>query len=121
VPEKKKGQSRGPRPPSAPARRLRRIYRQNIAYLIDKQYPLKKFRIRSEQQIQLAKDAGTSFSTVQRIFEEARGLSVDVLADLAAAFEVKAADLLNDRFMDTQQLPSPEGTALEDPLRRKSS
>lgn len=120
MPEKKQGK-RGKRPPSAPARRLRRICRQNISFLISKQYPLKKFTTISEQQQQLARDAGISWSSVQRALDEERGSSADVLADLAAAFEIKVADLVSDQFLTTQDGPlAKDGSPAAGPLRRGS-
>lgn len=61
---------------------------------MDQAYPKVIPRGKSEQQKKFARDAGVSWSTIQRVLDIERGKSLDILADLAAGLEVKVTDLL---------------------------
>jgi hypothetical protein len=99
VSDKKEGK-RGQRPPSTAAKRLRRVLKANIKVLFEREYPLSKYRIKSEAEKVLGADAGLSPSSVQRALNPDKGMTIDLLADIAAAFSVKPAQLLDPAFAD---------------------
>ncbi len=103
MPDKKPGK-RGPRIVSAPAMKLRRLFAANVTAMIDHRYPMTKYRTASKQQDEFAKDVGVSWSTIQRKISGKAGGTLDVLADLAVALDVKPHDLLDPRLIG--QLPS---------------
>lgn len=91
----KKEGKRGKRPPSIAAMRLRRLLAANLRALIDQQYPLARYPGKSEQERAFAKDAGVSWSTVQRALDPENGKTIDILADLASSLEIPAMDLIS--------------------------
>lgn len=116
---------RGPRPPSLPAVRLRRVLAENVQFLLDRHYPLSKYRIKSKQQQQLAKDAGVSWSSIQRMLDPEDGKAIDTIADIAVAVHIHPAELLRSDL--PERLPDhkpPETTEPHEPqptreLRRR--
>ena len=97
--EKKEGK-RGPRPPSAPAMRLRRIFAANVKALVESRYPISHFGSVSDQQKAFARDAGISWSSLQRKLDPAHGCNLDLVADIAVALEVKPEQLLSSTLVD---------------------
>lgn len=93
MPERKYSK-RGPRPPSAPAGRLRRLIAENVQHLMERHYPLTRYRIKSQQQRHLAQDAGVSWSSIQRMLDPEEGKAIDTLADVAVAFNIPPSELL---------------------------
>ncbi|MHB8815460.1 MAG: hypothetical protein ACYDAE_19625 [Steroidobacteraceae bacterium] len=114
----KKPARRGSRPPSAAARRLRRILAANVAAVIERRYPLRKFGKKSDQQRAIAKDVGSSWSTIQRRLDPEKGATLDVVADIAAALRLEPHDLLNPAFIEQLDLPRPEGGEDSTPFHR---
>lgn len=121
--EKKQGK-RGKRPASAPATRLRRTVAANIRGLMEQLYPLAKFTKKSYQEQAFARDAGVSWSSVQRALNPHSGQTLDVIADLAVGLHVKPSDLLIEDFAasrDVSQSKSTdpfEGQELKKPSKR---
>jgi hypothetical protein len=66
--------------------------------LLDAHYPLSKYKRKSHQWKAFKQDAPVSWSTVQRALQANKGKTIDVIADIAAAFEVPASDLLRPDF-----------------------
>jgi len=98
--EKRQGK-RGVRERSAPAKKLSRVLVHNISALLSIRYPNRNYENTSEQQKAFAKDAGVSWSTIQRYLDPEQGKTLDVLADIAVALEVKAHLLLDPHFAAT--------------------
>lgn len=115
--ETTKQSKRGPRPPSPPASRLRRLIAENVQALLDHHYPLSKYRIKSKQQRQLAQDAGVSWSSVQRMLDPDDGKAIDTLADVAVALDIPPFELLRARA--TERIPTAEGIPRPGSLRRR--
>lgn len=86
---------RGKRPPSVAAMRLRNLLAANLGSLINQKYPIANYSGKAEQQRAFAKDAGLSWSTVQRALNPEIGKTIDILADLASGLEVPALELLS--------------------------
>jgi hypothetical protein len=84
----KKEGKRGKRPPTIAAVRLRRLLASNLRALIDRSYPLARYPGKSEQEKAFAKDAGVSWSTVQRALDPENGKTIDILADLASGLDI---------------------------------
>lgn len=105
--EKKQGK-RGKRPASAPATRLRRTVAANIRGLMEQLYPLAKYTKKSYQEQAFARDAGVSWSSVQRALDPNSGQTLDVIADLAVALHVKSADLLIEDFAPSGNVSEPK-------------
>jgi hypothetical protein len=66
---------RGTRLPSAQAKKLRNVLRRNLELLMDRDYPTDKFRNKSERQMEVAKDIGVSWSSIQRALDPSRGIT----------------------------------------------
>lgn len=91
--DKKQG-TRGKRPPTAPALRLRRVLAENVHALMERDYPLTKYKTKSDAEKAVGKDAGLSFSSIQRVLDPSNGTTLDTLADLAVAFGLRPSQLL---------------------------
>lgn len=91
----KKEGKRGRRPPTIAAMRLRRLLAENLRALLNFKYPLARYSGKAEQEQAFAKDAGVSWSTVQRALDPENGQTIDVLADLAAGLDMSASELLS--------------------------
>lgn len=96
----KKEGKRGTRPPSTAAIRLRNLLADNLSRLINERYPIARYSGKAEQEKAFAKDAGVSWSTVQRALDPEKGKTIDILADLASGLEIPIIELLS------RQLPS---------------
>lgn len=105
----KKDGKRGTRPPSAPAMKVRRILAANLTALIDRDYPRRKFKTESARQTAVARDAGTSWSSIQRALNPKDGKTLDMVADLAIAFRLKACELLDPELADSLSREDPDG------------
>ncbi len=95
--ERKQGK-RGPRPASKDATRLKRILIKNTQIVIDQNFPLKNYRTKSEQQKHAASEGDVTWSTIQRVLDPRKGLTLDVLADVAAGLGVQPFQLLDPKF-----------------------
>ena len=104
--ESKRGR-RGIRPPSARARELRRVLARNAAAVIERRYPPRKFSSKSAQQQAIAKDVGSSWSTIQRSLDPERGATLDVIADIASALRLEPHDLLDPALLQRLIPPPP--------------
>lgn len=62
---------------------------------MDLQYPPDKHNGKAAQQIAFAKDAGVSWSTVQRALDPEAGKTLDIIADIAVALGITASELLS--------------------------
>lgn len=91
----KKEGKRGKRPPTIAAMRLRRLLADNLRALLNHKYPLARYSGKAEQEQAFAKDAGVSWSTVQRALDPENGQTIDILADLAAGLDMPASALLS--------------------------
>lgn len=69
---------------------------------MDQLYPLAKYTKKSYQEQAFARDAGVSWSSVQRALNPHSGQTLDVIADLAVALHVKSADLLIEDFASSK-------------------
>jgi hypothetical protein len=119
--EKKQGK-RGKRPASAPATRLRRTVAANIRGLMEQIYPLAKYTKKSYQEQAFARDAGVSWSSVQRVLNPHSGQTLDVIADLAVALHVKSSDLLIEDFASPKNTSeSKEKSPFQEPDLKKPS
>lgn len=79
---------------------------------MDRDYPAKKFKNKSDRQMEIARDFGMSWSSIQRSIDPKRGITLDLLADLAVGFTLKAhelldPDLVNSRHFVVQERPAP--------------
>lgn len=103
--------------------RLRRTLVENLQALISLRYPLRKHRTASKAQQRFAKDAGVSWSTVQRWLNPQNGMTLDVLADIASALESRASDLLtagyDGAFARGSAAPPDERDAEQETLQRR--
>lgn len=79
--------------------KLRRMFAANVAAMIEHRYPIAKYSTPSKQQDDFAKDVGVSWSTIQRKISGKSGGTLDVLADLAVALDVKPHDLLDPKLI----------------------
>lgn len=104
----KKQSPRGPRMPSAPARRIRAILAANIRGLLDHHFPRSRYKNARDQFEALGKSAGVSPSTVQRAIDPNRGYNIDIIVDLAVAFEIKVVQLFDPKLMETVELRRAE-------------
>lgn len=98
--EGKKDGTRGTRPPSAQANKLRDTLKRNVELLMERDYPAHRFRTESARQQQAAKDAATSWSSIQRALDANTGKTLDLIADLAVAFTLKPHELLDPELAD---------------------
>lgn len=91
--------------------RLRRLLAANLTNLIEQQYPLARYSGKAEQEKAFAKDAGVSWSTVQRALDPENGKTIDVLADLASSLDVPAMELIarEPRVLPAENGPFNEG------------
>lgn len=90
---------RGIRTPSATANRARRIFSGNVGWLLSHRYPIERHKTQRAQYEALGKDAGVSPTTVQRAIDPENGVTLDIMADLAAAFELKLGELLSPELI----------------------
>jgi len=101
--------------------RLRRLLAANLRAMLDIKYPLARFSGKAEQEQAFAKDAGVSWSTVQRALDPENGKTIDILADLAAGLEIPAVELLSrDVRTPGDDLPFPTADNREDGRRKAS-
>lgn len=118
---KKEGR-RGKRPPSVAAMRLRRLLAMNLRLLLDRQYPLARYSGKAEQEKAFAKDAGVSWSTVQRALDPENGKTIDIVADLASSLDVPAMDLLSREIQSQSGEDGPfENGSTATAVRAKSA
>ena len=68
---------------------------------MDIRFPISKYRTPSEQGQAVAKAAGSSWSTIQRILNGHSSATTDTLVDLAGVFGVSPSDLLTPNFAHT--------------------
>lgn len=101
------------------AQRLRKIVGGNIATLIDREFPIAKHQNVTAQQSALAKEVGSSLSSVQRIVKGEVGATMDLIADMAAALGVRPADLLSRNF--TALAPTNDDDGGQELLQRRRS
>lgn len=85
---------------SAQARRLHAILAENTLLLMDRAYPIAKYKTRSAQLKELASDSRCSFSSTQRLLDtkEPIGTGIDMVANIAATLGVLPAQLLTNGF-----------------------
>lgn len=104
------------KPVSAAALRTRERLAENVQLLMERDFPESKYSTASAREKALAKAAGCSWSTIQRILAPIKnpesktrgigkaepgdgvGTKIDTLADLAGVFEVSTVDLLTPNF-----------------------
>lgn len=100
------------KPVSRAALKVREKLAENVQLLMEHEYPASKYQTASAREQALAKEAGCSWSTIQRILApikggrdigkavagEGVGTKIDTLADLAVVFGVSAVDLLSPNF-----------------------
>lgn len=100
------------KPVSSSARHLRAVVAENVAALLELEFPLSQFPTVSAQQQRLARAAGCSWSTIQRILDEGTGTRIDSIADIAAVFGVKPSELMLSGFgRQRVKSTSPAGNA----------
>lgn len=87
--------------------RARRILADNVQAYLDLHYPAAKFLKPSYAQMEFAKDTGVSWSSVQRALDPQTGITLDVIADLAVAMEVKLSELLTMGFFTRERNADP--------------
>lgn len=87
---------------------------------MDRTFPKLRYKTRSAQEQALAEAAGIKWATVQRIIyqdrDKATAATLDTIADIAAALEVRGADLLDQAFADklaTTLTPAAESETLQ--------
>lgn len=80
-----KGKKKTPKVPGF----MRTILAGNVSRLMDHQY-----RDSSNRPMALAKDAGVSLSTIQRVLSKESGATLDNIEAIAAAFDVSVYQLL---------------------------
>lgn len=84
-----------------PHRLARQRLSENLTVLIDIHFPLSKYGTRSAREMAVAKAAGSSWSTIQRILNRQVSATTDTLVDLASVFGVSPSDLLTPNFSET--------------------
>jgi hypothetical protein len=97
--------TRRPKTPSPQAKRAKEIWAENVAALIAQRYPLTKYRVVTEQEKALAKDADISPSSVQRASDPTSnfGIGLDQLAAIAGALNASLCDLLRNGYAASLQ------------------
>lgn len=96
--------NQNPRPAKTitPVHRLaRQRLSENLAALIEVDFPISNYSTRSAREMAVAKAAGSSWSTIQRILNQQVSATTDTLVDLANVFGVSPADLLTPNFSHT--------------------
>ena len=83
-----KGQKKTPKVPGF----MRSILAVNVARLLERHYPAMENV--TQRQKALAKEAGVSFSTIQRFMDGSTGATIDNIEVVAAAFGLSAYQLL---------------------------
>ena len=99
------------KPVSRAALRVREKLAENVQLLMEHEYPESKYPTVSAREQALAKEAGCSWSTIQRILAPIKGsrvgkaepgdgvgTKIDTLADVANVFGVSPVDLLTPNF-----------------------
>jgi hypothetical protein len=76
------------------------VLAENVQALLDRYYPISRYRIKSKQQQQLATDAGVSWSSIQRMLDPDDGKAIDTIADIAVALHLHPSELLRRDLMD---------------------
>jgi hypothetical protein len=117
---------------------LREKLAENIYLLMERQFPASKFRTASAREKALAKEAGCSWSTIQRALAPVKAaqrvrrrgsdddaldgvaIKIDTLADLAVVFGVRPSDLLTPNYAHTHVGTSSHKNSGQDQLHRKS-
>lgn len=102
--------------------------------LIERDFPPSRYPTKSEQQKKLAKEAGCSWSTIQRILaplgiDDAKqgndpqmvGTKIDTVADLATVFGVRPSDLLTPNFASDLIKEQAAGGGPQEELQRRRS
>lgn len=85
-----------------PVHRLaRQRLAENVAALIELDFPLSKYSTRSDREKAVAKAVGCSWSTIQRILNQKSSATTDTLVDFANVFGVSPSDLLIPHFSRT--------------------
>ncbi|HEX5461919.1 MAG TPA: hypothetical protein VFX20_18285 [Steroidobacteraceae bacterium] len=87
--------------------------------LFEHTYPVARYPTRSAQQQAFARDAGVSWSSVQRKLEPESGFTLDLVADIAVALRIEPHHLLDPNLPQTLPLPRPEGGAEAPAFRRR--
>jgi len=95
--EKKQGK-RGKRPVSQAATRLKRILVKNTQIILDDKFPPGNYASRSDQQKAAAREGKVSWSSIQRVLDPNKGLTLDVLADVAFGLGVWPEDILDPKY-----------------------
>ena len=96
--------NQNPRPAktiTAPHRLARERLAENLAALIEIHFPMSKYQTQSAQEKAVAKAAGSSWSTIQRILKRDVSATTDTLVDLANVFGISPSDLLTPNFSRT--------------------
>jgi|GEM_PF-2461684 len=128
------------KPVSRAALLLRQKVAENVLLLMERRFPAARYRTASDREKELAKEAGCSWSTIQRVLapikthvkrrgqtpdedgSEGIGTKIDTIADLAVVFGVSAADLLTPNFAHQTSLRGPLAPPIDDQeLQRPSS
>lgn len=120
--DKKLGK-RGKRPVSQAAERVKRILAKNTQIVLDEKFPPGNFGTKSDQQKAAAKEGKVSWSSIQRLLDPNRGLSLDVLADVAFGLGVWPHEILDQKY--GEKLKAQRDVVHEEvssaPLQRRSS
>lgn len=109
---------RSTRTPSLGAKRARRILSANVIALLNDHYPISKHKTQRGQFEALGKDAGVAPATVQRAIDPENGISLDVMADLAGAFEIKLIQLLSPDLIPAMRVRHGETGDESEDLQR---
>jgi hypothetical protein len=128
------------KPASKEALRLRKQVAENVSLLMARDFPPSRFSTSSARERKLAKEAGVSWSTIQRVLaplkatqrsrrrtvedidaKDGTGTRIDTIADLASVFGVRPAELLTPNFAYELINPAPRPPPEEGELQRRSS
>jgi hypothetical protein len=92
---------------------------ENVVALIDEIYPLKRFKHKSDQQQTVAKAAGCSWSTIQRVILKSNATRLDTLVNLCTAFSISLANLMTPYFRTVKTGESGERPQRKPRSRKK--
>jgi hypothetical protein len=113
---------KGHKPVSRAAILLRDRVAENVMVLMSRRFPARdpRYSTESKRQKALAKEAGCSWSTIQRVLAPNNFAKIDTLADLAVVFGVSAADLLTPNFANNTIGVHPRSEEETRELQRRS-